>query len=91
MAETAKANAGFGAALAAGVKAGKIDSKEKAALDVKHSALMKKEAAANADGKFTAAECNRILADIKAKHAALDKAAASAPAKPAAPAASARK
>ncbi len=82
-----KATTDFAAALAAGVKNGKIDAKEKADLDAKHAALLKKEAAAKADGKITAAECNSILAGIHAEHATLVKDLAAAPVKTAAPAA----
>jgi uncharacterized membrane protein YebE (DUF533 family) len=81
-----KATTAFATELAAGVKSGKIDAKEKADLDAKHAALLKKEAAAKADGKITAAECNSILAGIHAEHATLVKDLATAPVKTAAPA-----
>ncbi|MEI6732764.1 MAG: hypothetical protein WCK94_02275 [Comamonadaceae bacterium] len=87
VAEMTRANAAFGTELAAGVKSGKINAKEKISLDSKQAALLKKETAAKADGKITEAECNGILNDIKAEHAALVKALATPPAGPASPAA----
>ena len=76
-------NVAFGNALANGVKAGKIDSKEKAELEKNHADLLAAEKAAAADQNVSAAECKALQDKVAAQHKQFSAAmAAPVPAKP---------
>ncbi len=87
-----KDNAAFAKALANGVKSGKIDPKEKAALEKTHAELTAAVKAAQADKNVSAEECKALGAKVAAQHKQYNAAVALAPGKPAvAPAAPAKK
>jgi len=79
-----KDNAAFAKAFADGVKSGKIDPKEKAALEKTHADLIAAEKAAAADKNVSAAECKALHDKVVAQHKQFT-AAMAASGKPAAP------